>query len=694
MTIATILAAIDTQIREKTSPKSLSTSNHADTLDNVVNELAARGVLRAATTADLANLNATDSSFVYIPDAGIFSYAATTANDVDNSTIFAGSTGFWILAASVLGVQVSGDAGNATILKPDGSLYTPNPISNGVIYGGRVVWLTGYDYYIEATGGYIADILYEAPKTYKSLSVADGTNDRLDAFVLDTANSIQVVEGTPSANPQLPNIALNQLLLNFAIVKAGSTEPDLNVDEIYQENTEWTTASSNSGRINPAATASPITGAKDIEATAPLNTDWITFHRSTPVYAAALNDVLVFTIKPKTGTGIRKLRMSFTLSGTKVGKYVTLKNGSFGYDITSLTAQIIIIPLTSFGLATSQSVDGLKIENQTAGYGWRMDNIMLQKTQVVTHLQPIPEFENNAEAIAGGLLYGEQYSLPLNGDPAIAYMAIVREPIAIPDQNWAIEVTIPEGNLNFVMAYNNPEIAYIHWGDNTISKLTGGDGAAGTKVHKYPAAGVYTINVHGKFINNIGGNAAFVGPDVASGYGNMQKVTATSTINGITGLNSARFLFRSTAITSIPSDLFDNCPGITDFFQTFYGVVGLSSIPVGLFDNCTNALLFDQTFTSTSISSIPTGLFDNCPNVTTVSECFRDCSLLTSIPSGLFDYCPDITSFNSTFYNCTSITSDVPELWVIFPTAVGTACFLNDIAASNYGDIPTDWGGA
>ena len=640
----------------------------------------------------------------------------------------------------MLGVQVSGDAGNATILKPDGSLYTPNPISNGVSYGGKVAWLTDYDYFIEATGGYIADILYEAPKTYKSLSVADGTNDRLDAFVLDTANSIQVVEGTPSANPQLPNIALNQLLLNFAIVKAGSTEPDLNVDEIYQENTEWTTASSNSGRINPAATASPITGAKDIEATAPLNTDWITFHRSTPVYAAALNDVLVFTIKPKTGTGIRKLRMSFTLSGTKVGKYVTLKNGSFGYDISSLTAQIIIIPLTSFGLATSQSVDGLKIENQTAGYGWRMDDISLQKTNVIG-TTVIREFPNNTSALLGGLKEGSYYSTPLNDDD-VAVLNIVRQAPEEPIDFWesTIEITYPNTRVEF--DYKNASNLTIVFGDGGFTTIK--DTTKLTSLHTYKIPGIYTVKIWGSFDGSP--DSGFNQTGLGGGDTPFQQLmTATNQIKGITGMTSASQLFyNSTNLTSIPAGLFNNC-AIISSFQMCFGRSGITTIPTGLFDVCTLATDFSSCFWQSQLTAIPAGLFDNCPNVITFESCFEQIQIttiptglfdncisveifdltfghnasLTAIPSGLFDNCVAVVSFGQTFNGCSSLTSipsdifdnciladrffycfasltaftgAVPELWVTFPSASDHgSCFHFTTGASNYSDIPSDW---
>lgn len=458
-------------------------------------------------------------------------------------------------------VPLSDDNGNAIIQQRDGSLFVPNQQSNAVAYGGRVAWKTGYTYYIEPTGAYIASILYEAPEATKTLSAADGTYDRIDAFVIDTANSIQVVEGTPSANPQIPNISLTQILLSFAIVKVGTTEPDLNVDVIYKENTEWTTVSSNNTRINPAATVSPIEGTVNIEATGTLATDWIKFTRSTPVYAAALNDIIAFEIKPKAGTGIRKLRFSFTLSGTRVGKYVTFKNGSFGYDVTSLTVQTIIIPLTSFGLATSQSVDGLKIENQTAGYGWFMDDISLQKTAVIG-ATAIREFSDNAAAINGGLKDGNLYSSPMDiyGHAAVN---IVRE-LEIPVNNWQFTIVTTFVDQVVTFQTTNPTSITVNFGDGNYINLN----PVTTNIsYVYKVPGTYTVNIWGSFDGSTG-----------SGFGGSFRtlINSTNPVKGISGLKQVDGLFSGSTIPTIPADIFDAYSDIESFVGCFAGCAELT----------------------------------------------------------------------------------------------------------------------
>lgn len=99
MDINTIIADIDTDIRQKTAPKSITTADTADPMTDIATELLARGVLEVADTAALGTLNGSVSSFVFVHDVGIFKYVATTTRTVDGLSVFnAVDSGFWIIA--------------------------------------------------------------------------------------------------------------------------------------------------------------------------------------------------------------------------------------------------------------------------------------------------------------------------------------------------------------------------------------------------------------------------------------------------------------------------------------------------------------------------------------------------------------------------------------------------------------------
>ena len=123
-----------------------------------------------------------------------------------------------------------------------------------------------------------------------------------------------------------------------------------------------------------------------------------------------------------------------------------------------------------------------------------------------------------------------------------------------------------------------------------------------------------------------------------------------------------------TSLTSIPENLFANCPNVTDFSECFGGCSGLTSIPENLFANCPND--FGHCFKYCSgLTSIPENLFANCPNVTDFEYCFYQCSGLTNIPENLFASNTAATNFEYCFGLCKNLAS-IPSKLFINNTAV------------------------
>ena len=127
------------------------------------------------------------------------------------------------------------------------------------------------------------------------------------------------------------------------------------------------------------------------------------------------------------------------------------------------------------------------------------------------------------------------------------------------------------------------------------------------------------------------------------------------------------------SLTSIPENLFANCPNVTGFSETFYGC--------------------------TSLTNIPENLFANCPNVTDFSGTFYGCESLTSIPEKLFANCPNVTSFRHTFYGCKNLTGNSIKLWSeterkekgIDENNGGTNCYCGCTKLTDYNEIPRKW---
>ena len=121
------------------------------------------------------------------------------------------------------------------------------------------------------------------------------------------------------------------------------------------------------------------------------------------------------------------------------------------------------------------------------------------------------------------------------------------------------------------------------------------------------------------------------------------------------------YAFFGCTVTSIPENLFANCPKVTDFSNTFEGCTSLTSIPENLFANNPKVTNFHAIFSNcSSLQSIPENLFAKNPEVTDFSETFEGCWALKSIPSSLFDNNRKVTSFSETFRGCTAFTGESP----------------------------------
>ena len=113
-----------------------------------------------------------------------------------------------------------------------------------------------------------------------------------------------------------------------------------------------------------------------------------------------------------------------------------------------------------------------------------------------------------------------------------------------------------------------------------------------------------------------------------------------------------------TSLKSIPENLFANNPEVTNFFFTFSSCSALESIPEQLFANNPKVIDFGAIFSScTSLKSIPENLFANCPAVTNFGSTFSNCYALATIPEKLFANCPKVTSFSRTFLACKTLKS-------------------------------------
>lgn len=272
-------------------------------------------------------------------------------------------------------VNISPNIGNT--IQNNGGLFVPPVVSNGLLSGGVITWVTGYTYNISPAVYVINGVTYASPAKTVTLAGSDPALDRVDAIDVTVADTSGVITGIPN-NPTIdPNInPASQYKIGNIFVQAATTQPaTINQEWIYRENIEWVTAVSNA-RINAASTNNPFAGTKDVEATLARNADSINFTKSGTVTTANYN-TLTFELRSKaTWTNNSAIILHFAS-----GVSVVITNGSFGFNSSVTTAyQIISIPLSAFGsLATT--VGKLSIKVSTTGgrtIGFYIDDIQLQ----------------------------------------------------------------------------------------------------------------------------------------------------------------------------------------------------------------------------------------------------------------------------------------------------------------------------
>ncbi len=295
-------------------------------------------------------------------------------------------------------VNISLTPNNAIITRPDG-LYVPTFLQDGLIWGGIVTWHSDYTYEVTAAGYYIAGVYYESPAHTVAggnpivLNPADPTFNRIDVFYVDTTEEVYVLEGTPSSTPDKPDVNNLQIELSFAIVEVGTTEPSIDTDQIYLENTgepgEWTGVA-NSVRIVLNGSVAPLQGTFNIEATNSVAGDNVTFVNDVSLDIASMYTLLTFDIKPKLiPSNLNRRRISFTwrLGATVVGVPFILRDGVNGFSAANITTpQVIAITLSDFGLVPGMLVDTLEIETANTNgttFGYYIDDVELQG-------QPVP----------------------------------------------------------------------------------------------------------------------------------------------------------------------------------------------------------------------------------------------------------------------------------------------------------------
>lgn len=253
---------------------------------------------------------------------------------------------------------------------------------DGLISGG-IVTKSVADWDLDVTNAvyYLGHKAYSSSSSTVAIDTADATYDRIDRIAVDTTGSVIVITGTPSATPIAPQVnPSSQIALTTITVKAASTFAPVITKIIYDEGTEWDTATSGTIAAHFNNPDNPYHGAKDIYVPTYENGGSLEFTDSETDTASA--DMVLKMFLYSNIVFENSFQIQFFNGTDAVSNSISFNSG-YGLNPNNVNNyQNISIPLTSFTFS-SNIFNKLKItmagEDISGAAGYYLDYIQLQK---------------------------------------------------------------------------------------------------------------------------------------------------------------------------------------------------------------------------------------------------------------------------------------------------------------------------
>lgn len=470
-------------------------------------------------------------------------------------------------------IRASQQGGNAVQLLEDG-LFIPNNIQNGLISGGIITWVSGYTYDVSPATYGINYISYSSVQAQITLANADATFNRIDLVVVNIYGGVEVIAGTPAADPQQPSYnPATQLPLSFILVTANTTAPAITpvVEYIYLNNAEWTTASS-SARINPASTSNPFSPTLDIEGTLAQDGDNIGFTDPSPLDLTLYN-TLTFQLRSKVlWENTSGIKLQWYSGGTPVGLPITVANNTYGfYSGQTSSYQIISIPMYAFGSTTGADNLLMTVTTQDGNtIGFYIDNVQLQNGG-------ISNIGNKWSQ--GGDSWGQTGIIGTNDSSAVAFKTNNVERMRLTTagnllfnktsdllQNFKVQI---QGNLAL---FNNSGSSQVHFfnGAANIGRVISNGNVFSIQGMRTLTANEASINLDGPAISftQTSGDYSFLRVNSASNTLRFAPTSGTATFKTIHV--RPEYNQTGTANGSVYGIYYD--PAITSLLGTHYGL--------------------------------------------------------------------------------------------------------------------------
>jgi hypothetical protein len=268
----------------------------------------------------------------------------------------------------------------------------PLVVKGSKLLNGGVSYISGYTFEVSPLDYIIGETIYSKPSSSTViLNSGDSTYDRIDVIISDVFGNTSVIQGTPSLNPEKPNIdELTQLEITFILVPANSIVPDITTLILYNNNlgtpTEWAFGSvgSQPTRIISSATEETYSGSTSIRVSGVTGAFTTSFRLTGLTTVDTTNySSLQFAIRNlSANTTTTQIRFRFlTSTGAQNGSAVFMNAAGSSnfvqYNNTNTSSwQIISIPLWRFYL-TNNSVQILEVSFNSPNARYYFDLIEL-----------------------------------------------------------------------------------------------------------------------------------------------------------------------------------------------------------------------------------------------------------------------------------------------------------------------------
>lgn len=192
--------------------------------------------------------------------------------------------------------------------------------------GGIAVWQSGLTFNVTPSEYYHLNCRqYSSAGGTVTLSSAHATLHRIDAIVLDTLGQVVVIAGTAAESPAQPFVDPTLYhLRTFVLVTANATTPaDVSTFSVYDENTEWTTATFGTITANFNSTAFAVNGTKSIAVTSRNNGSAVQFTGGSAVQVSSYQTVSFWLRLAASLTNQQNISVQFFSGTTAVSNAVT-----------------------------------------------------------------------------------------------------------------------------------------------------------------------------------------------------------------------------------------------------------------------------------------------------------------------------------------------------------------------------------